>query len=219
MKQFAIIGVGNFGHYLATHLYEKGHEVLVVDKSQSKVQEIKDRVSQAVVADATDPVALQPLGLEQMDTVVVSMGSILANSILATLNVKDLGAGNVVAKALNEQHGRILKKVGASEIIFPEKDVGISLAERLHNPNMLDYLPFIEGFRIIQLSPPKKFVGKTLVDLNLINRYGIQVVAIKETVPNRFNYIPTGGYVVKESDILILLGPDEALDKFSRKVS
>lgn len=213
MKQFAIIGLGNFGYYLATHLFEKGHEVLAIDKNPKKVQEIKDRVSRAVVADGTDRKAMESLGLKEMDAVVVCVGSVLSASILATPIQKDIGVNRVLAKAISDTHGRILHKIGASEVIFPEKDLGISLAERLHNPNMLDYLPFLEGYGIIELAPPSGFIGKPLQKLDLINRYGIQVIAIRETVPNRISLIPTAQFVVKDSDILILLGPNKALDK------
>ena len=213
MKQFAIIGLGNFGYYLAMHLYEKGHEVLAIDKNPKPIQEIKDKVSQAIVADATDRKALESLGLKEIDVVIVCIGSILSDSILATLNLKDIGANRVLAKATSETHGRILEKVGASEIVFPEKDLAISLGERLHNPNMLDYLPFVEGYSIIESAPPRQFIGKSLRELDLINRYGVQVVAIKEIIPDKVHLIPTAHFVVKESDVLILVGPNDSLDK------
>lgn len=216
MKQFVILGIGNFGHYLAIHLYKKGHEVLVIDKRPNRVTEIKDQVSQAVVADATDRKALEALGLDKMDAAVVCIGSVLSESILATLNLKDIGVERVYAKALSEAHSRILQKIGASEVFFPEKDQAISLAERLHNPNMLDYLPFLEGYSIIQLAPPNRFIGKSLRELNLINRFGVQVVAVKEIVPDRLNLIPTAQFVLKDSDIMILLGPNEALDELRK---
>jgi trk system potassium uptake protein len=213
MKQFAVIGLGNFGYYLAVNLYEKGHEVLAIDKNPKPVQKIKDRVSQAIVTDATDRKALEALELKEMDTAVVCVGSILSDSILATLNLKDIGVNHVFAMAISEAHGRILKKVGASEVIFPEKDIAISLGERLHNPNMIDYIPFVEGYGIVELAPTKSFIGKALHELDLINRYGVQVVAIKEIIPDRLNIIPTAQFVIKDSDILILLGPNKALDK------
>ena len=219
MKQIAIIGLGNFGYYLATHLYEKGHEILAIDKDPNRVQEIKDKVSQAAVADATDRRAVEPLGVSQMDAAVICIGSVLSDSILATFNMIDIGVNLVLAKAITESHGRILRKIGASEVFFPEKDQAISLAEQLHNPNMLDYLPFVEGYSIIQLAPPKEFIGQTLRELDLINQYGIQVVAIREIVPDRVNLIPTAQFVVKDSDILILLGPNEALNNLRDKES
>ncbi|MFH1491709.1 MAG: TrkA family potassium uptake protein [Pseudomonadota bacterium] len=213
MKQFVVIGLGNFGKYVSTHLYEKGHEVLAVDKRPGPVQDIKDQVTRAVVGDATDRRTLESLDLSQVDAAVVSIGSVLSDSILATLNLKDIGIKRVLAKAISEEHGRILEKIGASEIFFPEKDLAISLAARLDNPNMIEYLPFIEGYSIIELAPAKGFTGKSLSELDLINRYGVQVVAVKELIPDRMNLIPTGQFVIKDSDILILLGPNEALEK------
>lgn len=213
MKQFAVIGLGKFGYYLGVHLFEKGNEVLAIDKTPAHVQEIKDQVSQAVVADATDRKAMEALGIKQVDAVVICIGSVLSDSILATLNMKEIGVERVLAKAMSEAHGRILRKIGATEVFFPEKDMAVSVAERLHNPNMLDYLPFIEGFSIVEMAPPKNFVGKSLYELDLINRYGIQVVAIKEIIPDQLNLIPTARFVIKDSDIMILLGPNEALDK------
>ena len=213
MKQFAVVGLGNFGFYLSVRLYEKGHDVLAIDKDPGRVQEIRDKVTQAVVADATDAQAMKALGVNQMDAAVVCIGSVLSDSILATLNLIDIGVTDVMAKAMTEAHGRILRKIGASEIVFPEKDVAFSLAERLNNPNMIDYLPFLEGYSIIELAPPKGFIGKSLRELDLINRYGIQVVAVKEIIPDRLSLIPTARFVFKDSDILILLGPNEALDK------
>lgn len=217
MKQFAVIGLGNFGFYLATRLNNKGYDVLAIDKVQSPVQEIKGMVTQAVVADATDRRALESLGVKNMDAVVVCIGSNMSDSILTTLNLKEIGVDRVIAKSLSEAHGRILEKVGASDVLFPEKDMAISLAERLHNPNMLDYLPFMEGYSIIELSPPKEFIGKKLRDLNLINRYSVQVVAIKKVVPDRLNLIPKAQHTLKDNEIMILLGPNDALDKLKGK--
>jgi trk system potassium uptake protein TrkA len=210
-KQFAVIGLGNFGSYLAAALFQKGHEVLGIDINPRQVQEIRDQVSRAVIADATDPQALKELELEKMDAVVVSIGSVLNSSILATLNVKDMGVKRVVAKAVSNAHGRILQKIGADEIYFPEKDIALTAAQRLDNPNVLDYLPFMEGYSIAQLAPPREFIGKSLIELDLINKHGIQVVAVKELVPENVVMIPTGRFVIKDSDILFLLGPDQAL--------
>ena len=213
MKQFAVIGLGNFGYYLATQLYKKGYEVLAIDKKPNLVQEIKDSVNQAIVADATERKTLEAMGLQQMDAAVVCIGSVLSNSILATLNLKDIGVKRVLAKALSEEHGRILYKIGASEVFFPEKDLALSLAERIHNPNMIDYLPFLEGYSIIELSPPQDFIGKSLRELDLINRLGIQIIAVKEVIKDQLILIPTARFVIKDSDILIMLGRNESLDK------
>jgi len=216
-KQFAVIGLGNFGFYLASGLFQKGHEVLGIDIDPRKIQEIRDLVSSAVLADATDPQALKELELGKMDAVVVSIGSVLNSSILATLNVKDIGVKHVVAKAVSDAHGRILQKIGADEIYFPEKDLALAAAQRLDNPNVLDYLPFMAGYSIVQLTPPAAFIGKNLIELDLINRLGIQVIAVIKAAPENVVMIPTGNFVVKKNDILVMLGPDDALAGLEEK--
>ena len=215
-KQFVIIGLGNLGHFLASSLYEKGHEVLAIDIDHDKVQAVKDQVSRAVVADATQGKVLQSLGVAKVDAAVVCIGSVMEASALACLNLKDLGVDRIIAKAISEIHSRLLYKVGASEVIFPEKDQALSLAERLHNPNILEYMRFVEGYSIIEFAPPNSFMGKKLKHLNLINDYGIQAIAIKELVPERLTMIPTGDFIIKQSDVLILLGPNTALDKLQK---
>jgi trk system potassium uptake protein TrkA len=216
MKQFAILGVGNFGFYLGRHLYEKGHEVITLDINKSQVQKIKDLVSQAVVADATDREVLESLGLRQVDAAVVCIGTRMHASILATFHLKEMGVKHILAKATSEEHGRILRKIGANEVFFPEKDLAIGVASRLDNPNMLDYLPFIAGYSIIEIAPPKEFVGKALKELDLINRFDIQVLAVKEILPKGLALIPKANFVIKDSDALILLGPDANLEKLQK---
>jgi len=217
MGQFTVIGIGNFGYYLGRHLYEKGHEVIALDINKIQVDKMKDFISQAVVADATDRETLESLGIKEIDAAVICIGTRMQASILATLHVKELGVKRILAKAISEEHGRILTKIGAHEIIFPEKDLAIGVASRLDNPNILDYLPFIEGYSIAELAPPEEFVGKTLRDLDLINRFGVQVLAVKEIVPDRLVLIPTGTFLIKDSDALILLGPDETLKKLQQR--
>jgi len=216
MKQILVIGLGNFGYYLATHLYHKGHEILAIDKNPDRVQNIKDNVTQAIVADATDIKTINSLGVKDVDTAVVSIGSILSNSILAVLNLQEIGVKHIVAKAINDSHRRVLEKLGVHEIPFPEKDNAILMAERLHNPNLIDYLPFMEGYGIIELSVPKSFIGKSLIQINLTNRYGVQIVAIKEMVPGKMHFIPKADFILKGSDILILLGSDDGLEKLRK---
>jgi len=212
MKQFLIIGLGNFGFYLATHLYRKGHDVMVIDKSPVLVQSIKDHVTQAVVADATDAATLKELGVKNVDTAVVGIGSVLGDSILAVLNLQELGIPHIVAKAISDPHKKVLKKLGIKEIIFPEKDMALSMARKLDNPSLIDYLPFMEGYGIIELAVPKKFVGKSLKQINLTNKYGVQVVAIKGMDAEHTRFSPQADHILNPDDILILLGPEKGLD-------
>lgn len=217
MKQFAVVGLGNFGYYLACRLSEKGHDVMAIDLDPKPVQEIRTKVSQAVVADATNRDTMEALGVKEMDAVIIGIGSNMSHSILSTLLMKELGVSRVFAKCINEAHGRALRKVGATDVFFPERDLALSIAERLHNPNVVEYLPFIEGYSIVELSPPPDFIGKSLSQLDLINRERIQVLAVKQFVPEELSLIPTARFVVKDSDLLILLGPNEALEKLRKK--
>lgn len=216
MGQFAIIGIGNFGFYLARHLFDKGHEVMAMDINRAQVEKIKDCVSQAVVADAGDRDTLEALGLKDIDTAVVCIGTNMQGAVLTTLHLKELKIKRILAKANSEEQGRILLKIGADEIIFPERDQAIAVASRLDNPSVLDYLPFVEGYSIAELAPPQELIGKTLKDLDLINRYGLQVLAVKELIPARITMIPTGAFLIKDSDSLIVLGPDDGLKKFRK---
>ncbi len=216
-QQFAILGIGSFGYYLGTHLYKMGHEVIAIDKNKALVQKIKDSVNQAVVADVTDRDVLEALGVKDVDVAIVCIGTRMDASILATLHLRDMQVKKILAKVVTEEHGRILKKIGATEIFFPEKDEAINLAVRLNNPNIVDYLPFIEGYSIVELSPPKDFLGKTLKDLDLINRYGIQVLAVKKASPSDIAFIPTGNFEVSSNVTLIVFGPEKRLKELEEK--
>ena len=216
MKQFLVIGLGNFGYYLATHLYQKGHDVMAIDKNPALVQNIKDLVTQAVVADATDAGVITELGIKDVDTAVVGIGSVLGDSVLTVLNLQEIGIKHIVAKAISDPHKRILEKLGVQEISFPEKDNAVSMAAQLDNPNLIDYLPFLEGYQIIELATPRNFIGKTLKQINLTNRFGVQIVAIKEMVPDRVRFIPGADFILKDSDILILLGTEAGLEKLKK---
>lgn len=213
MGQFAIIGVRIFGYYLATSLSERGHDVLALDISEATIQKIKDKVTQAVVADATDPEVLAALGVNAADAAVVCIASDMQASILVTLQLKELGVPRIMARAKTEEHGRILQKIGADEIYFPQKDLGLNLAARLDNPNMIDYLPFMKGYSIVELRPPRTFVDKPLRELDLINRFGIQILAVRSAGTTELTFIPTAAYRIKDHDNLIALGPDAGLRK------
>jgi trk system potassium uptake protein TrkA len=151
-----------------------------------------------------------------MDVVVVSLGPKMEASILTVLYLHELGARRIVAKALTEDHGKILDAVGATEVIYPEKDMAIKTALRLSNPNILEYLPLLSGIDIQEIAPPEKFLGKSLKELDLRNKYGVQVIAIKEIIAEKTTFIPKSDFVIKDSDILILMGEQKHLDKINK---
>jgi trk system potassium uptake protein TrkA len=214
--KFAIIGLGSFGSNVAKTLYEKKHEVLAVDTDKDKIEEVKTLVSHAVHMDAAVKENLRALDIQEMDVVIVSLGPEMEASILTVLYLHELGAQRIVVKALTEDHGKILDAVGATEIIYPEKDMAIKTALRLSNPNILEYLPLLSGIDIQEIAPPEKFVGKTLRELDLRNRFGVQVIAIKEIIAEKTTYVPDADFVIKDSDILILMGDQKQLEKINK---
>ncbi len=215
MRRFAVIGLGNFGFHVAKALYEDGNEVVAIDSDRAKVQAIDPFASEALVLDATDKEALGALGLDQMDAVVLSIGSGVSNSILICLYLQEIGAGKILVKAIDEDHAKILKRVGATETIHPERDMALRVSRNLSHPNVLDFLPLAEEYDMLQVDPPRPFVGKSLKELNLRARYNVHIIAIKELVPENMVLVPPAEFVIKDSDILVMLGKRKDLNKIS----
>ena len=206
MKQFAVIGLGNFGFHAAKALFEDGNEVVSIDTDKTRVQAIDPYSTEAIVLDATDNEALKSLGMESMDGVIVSTGASISTSILICLHLHEIGVKKILAKALDEDHEKILRKIGATEIIHPERDMALRVSRGLSKPNMLDFIPLSEEYELVQVGPPREFIGKTLKDLNLRAKYNVHIIAINELVPENFVLVPPAGFVIKDSDILVMLG-------------
>lgn len=206
MKHFAVIGLGNFGFHTAKALFDDGNEVLAIDTDKGRVQAIDPFSTEAMVLDATDKEVLKSLGLENLDAVIVSTGTKISISILICLYLQEIGVKKILAKALDDDHAKILKRVGATEIIHPERDMALRVSKGLSRPNILDFIPLAEEFDLIQVGPPREFIGKSLMDLNLRAKYNVHVIAIKELVPENFILVPPANFVIKDSDILIMLG-------------
>jgi len=213
MKRFAVIGLGNFGFYAVKALYEDGNEVVAIDTDKGRVQAIDPYSTEAVVLDATDKEALKSLGLENMDGVIVSTGTKISPSILICLYLQEIGVKKILAKALDDDHAKILKRVGATEIIHPERDMAMRVSRSLSRPNVLDFIPLADEFDLVQVGPPGEFIGKSLRDLNLRAKYNVHIIAIKELVPENFLLVPPASFVIKDSDILIMLGKSEDIRK------
>jgi trk system potassium uptake protein TrkA len=211
MKRFAVIGVGNFGYYVAKALYESKNEVIAIDRNKERVQAIEPHCTSAIVQDMTDTEALKSLGLDEMDAVILSTGSNIKPSILICFHLSRLGIKHIIAKAEDDDHGEILKQLGAAEIIRPGMDMAHRLAMRLTSPNILDFLPLEEDYTIAQVDPPPAFIGKSLLELELRKRYKVNVIAVKELIPERFVMVPGADFTVKDSDILIILGREKDL--------
>ncbi len=215
MGRFVVLGLGSFGFYIAKTLYENGQEVIAVDRDEGIIEKIKDYSSQAFVADATDKETLESIGVKEADAVIVGLGPRMEPSILAVLYLRELGIKEIVVKALNEDHQKILEVLGATEVIYPEKDIAIRTAHKIMSGNVIDFLPLAPGYSIQQIAPPAEFIGKSLRELDLRRKYGIQVIAVKEIIPEKLHLIPSGDFVIKESDMLLVVGKDEDIRKLS----
>ncbi len=213
MKRFAVIGLGNFGFYAAKALYQDGNEVVAIDRDRARAQAIDPYSTEAVVLDATDTEALKSLGLQSMDGVILSTGTKISTSILVCLHLQEIGVKKILAKAVDDDHAKILKRVGATEIIHPEREMALRISRTLSNPNMLDFIPLADEFDLVQLGPPSAFVGKSLRELGLRAKYNVHIIAIKQLIPEDFVLVPPADFVIRDSDILIVLGKSQDIKK------
>ncbi len=213
MRKFVVIGLGNFGFYLARNLFEEGADVIGVDHDKERVQRLKEFCSYAVVGDATDKSVLESIGIEREHVVVVSLGGNISASVLVTLYLKDLKVENIYVKIISEDHGRALERIGATEVIFPERDLAKKLAKTLLSPNLIDYIPLTDEYNIVEIAPPKEFIGKTLGEIRLRRKYNINILAVRGVVPEKITMNPDGTFMIKDSDILLALGKPDDIEK------
>ncbi|MCF6461628.1 potassium channel family protein [Clostridium sp. Cult3] len=216
MKQFVVIGCGRFGSSVAKTLYDLGHEVLAIDLDEEKVQEISDSVTCAVQADVTDEKVLAELGIRNFDVVIVSIGSNYQASIMATLIAKDLGVKKVIVKAHDELHGKVLSKIGADRIIFPERDMGVRVAHNLVSSNILDFIELSPDYSILEIAALDKWSNRTLKELRLPTKYGINVMAIKRG--DDINVSPYADDIILEGDVLVVIGSTKDIEKLEQSV-
>ncbi|MCS7182823.1 MAG: TrkA family potassium uptake protein [Thermoanaerobaculum sp.] len=215
MARFAVIGLGRFGSTLASRLYELGHEVLGVDSDEELVQAFRDRMSEVAVADARDKGQIRALGLKDFDTVIISVGEHLEASTLASLYCRELGV-RVIARAVNEDHGKILEALGVDEVIYPERDMALRLAERLSSKNLLDFVSLGPEFSILEVAAPASFIGKSLAELEIRRRFGVHVIAIRDVLTENVTPAPPPDAKIRDSDVLVVLGGREELERFQR---
>lgn len=213
MKRVVVVGLGIFGFNIAKDLFENGFEVVAIDRNKEVINRIRDFSTKAVMADATDRELLEMIGIQPDDIVIVSLGEELAASTLLTLHLKEMKVKRIIVKALNEDHKRILEKVGATEVIIPEAEMARKVAKGLISPNVLDYLPVSEDFTISELAPPASFLGKTIADLRLRGKYHIEVIAIRDVLSDKIQLVPHADFVIKDSDILIVIGKEGDIQK------
>ncbi len=213
MKRFCVIGAGSFGFYVASNLYQDGHEVMVIDNNRTHIQQLQEQCSFAILADAADRDFLEAQGVAEMDAVVVAIGERSHAATLTTLFLKELGVKRILVKAINEDHGRILLKVGATDIINPEKDMAFKTACNLTNPNILDMLSMTGDYTLNELEPPKSFIGKNLLDLHLRKKYDVFVLGIKDVLTDQFTLLPPPERLIRDSDLLLIFGQKEGIQR------
>ncbi|MBN1406496.1 MAG: TrkA family potassium uptake protein [Calditrichaceae bacterium] len=218
MKNIAIIGLSSFGFYLCKSLSAMKFNLMAVDIKDELINQVKPYVRKAVVGDAKDKNFLLQLGIKDFDIVIISVGNKIDVSILITLYMKELQIKEIIAKAVTEDHAKILDRLGATRIIFPERDIAESMAHSLSSPNILKFIPLTEGYGLIEVSPGKEWLGHKLKDLDLRNKYHIQIVMIREMIPDRV-IIPDGEFVMKDSDILYIIGSKEDISILQKKIN
>jgi trk system potassium uptake protein TrkA len=215
MRQFAIIGLGSFGSTVALELASKGLPVLAIDKNHARVDDVRDRVTHAVVGDATDPSFLGGLGISEVDVALVALGDDIEASVLVTLNLSEIGIDYIVVKGISTEHGNILEAVGAHQVVFPEKEMAERVANSLASPNIIDHIPLVEGYIIVELVAPEPFNDKSLIDLNLRREYGVELLAIKRADPGTAPpviVVPKAGEIIHPGDNLVILGAVEKVE-------
>jgi trk system potassium uptake protein TrkA len=216
MKTFVVIGLSTFGQYVARYLSERDFNVIALDNNEERVESIKSYLNKGIIANAKDRETLEKIGVKEAAGVIVTLGEGVDDSLLVLLYLKELGVKNLFVKAITEDQAKIVNLVADAEIIFPERESAFRLAQRVDNPNVLDYIPLGESYSIIDWAPAASFVGKTLSEVGLKTKYGVQVVSVERTIPERVKLIPRGNYIIRETDILVLIGQNEALERLEK---
>ena len=212
-KQYAVIGLGRFGASVAMSLQALGHEVLAVDLDEDRVKKLSDEVTHVVQADSTDEASLSALGLRNFDAVVVAIGGDIQANVATTLLLKELGGPFIIAKAQNALHGKMLERIGADRVVFPERDMGQRVAHSLVSANLLDYIELSPDISLVEIAAPARFVGKTLIQTDLRARYDINVVAIKRL--EELLVPPQPDEVIRAEDILIAVGATAGIQRIA----
>jgi trk system potassium uptake protein TrkA len=228
MRQFAVIGLGRFGGSVARTLSEKGHQVLGIDIDEQKAQEVSDVITQAVCADARDAKALKAVGIEHVDVAVIGIGDNIEASVLAALVIKELGIKEIVAKAIDEDHVKLLQKVGVTKVVSPEKDMGARVANSLVSPSIIEHIELSEDSSVVELIPPPEYIDKALCDINIRKKYALNIIAIKKKMKivskvgvvkeeQKINVAPEPQDVIRHGDVLVVIGTNEHIEKFKKR--
>lgn len=218
LRSFGIIGLSSFGTYLALELAGAGHDVIVIDNDEEKVESIKDFVGKAVIADASDRKTLAELGLKQCDVVVVSLGTSIDISILVTLYLKEMGVSYIMVKAITPDQGKIVELIGANEVVYPERDMALRVANKLRFPNVVEQMAIGENLQLVEIVVPERFVGKTLSQIDLRKQYQVQVVLLRPSGAKKTMLLPTGDRALQKGEILVVMGETKPIERFQKEL-
>ncbi|HON16330.1 MAG TPA: TrkA family potassium uptake protein [Spirochaetota bacterium] len=224
MKKFAVIGLGNFGMNIARSLVENNCEVLGIDIDKNTVDKAKDFLTYAITGNPANKAILDSLGLNEYDAVILSIGQEMVSSILISLYLKEAKVKKIIARAISEDHEKILKQLGVDTVIFPEKEMAIRIGKAISMRNAVDYLPLSEEYAIVEVAPPESFIGKSLRELNIGARFRCQILGIKsiaddlvtEDTPQTTVIAPSADEVIQEGNILIVLGKTAAIERMEK---
>ncbi|MBS1271425.1 MAG: Ktr system potassium uptake protein A [Candidatus Marinimicrobia bacterium] len=228
MSKFVVIGLGVFGRQVALSLAQEGAEVIAVDSDMERVEEIHDYIAYAVRLDSTDPSALRSLGLQDMEAGIVAIGEDFEANLLTAAYLKQLGVKKVITRASNPIHRRILEQIGADEIISPEDEVGRKTAHRLLRPNLVDYIDVAEDYKLIRVETPQDLVGKSLGEIDFRRNYQLNIISInKKQIPEgedtteevTHEAVPTSQTILEPDTILVIVGKEKDINKFTGKYS
>ncbi len=212
-KHFVVIGLGSFGAALAARLSKNGCRVTGLDSSKQRVEDLKNTLYEAVIGDASERDTLKHLPLSEAFAVFISLGEDMAQSLLATLHVKELGARHVIVKGLTREHGKILESLGVNRVIFPEEEIAITLADRMTWPNVIDFLPIDPDFSFMEVAVPDSFIGQSLMQLRFRKRFNVWVVGVKDALTGKLEMFPDGDFRVGADQLFLVVGKQDGLDK------
>ena len=229
MKQFAVIGLGVFGTSIARNLMKEGMEVIAIDTSEQNIEAIKNNVTQAAILDSTKEEALQAIDIGNIDCAIIAIGEDMESSVMTALLLKKFEVPRIVARANSEAHRQILSLIGVNEIVSPEEDMGIRLARRLSSTHILHHLDVSEEHTIAEIIVGESFIGKTIRDLNLRSRFGVNIVGIKKKISHvteigenvfveKYVDFPSPDDIIEEEDVLVMVGSERAISEFERYV-
>jgi len=212
-QRVVVIGLGIFGFNIVKELYESGFEVIAIDKNKEAVQRARDCSTKAILADGREKEVMEEIGIQEDDVVIVSFGEDLSAATLTTLHLRQMKVKTIIVKAPNEEHKLILEKVGATDVMIPEKEIAHKVAKSIISPNVIDFLPLSDDYMIFEIAPPNSFLGKTIGELQLRGRYHIEVIAIRDIVSDKFQMVPPADFVIKDGEILVVVGREKDIQQ------